>query len=261
MFERLLSRRTLLALSILGTIYFLTTITDSREYINSHLPHQPPPQQELEDDSLFRQQLSLVRPTDKQPHSKTLGIADAIFVISLARRTDRRQIMDSIATALDLEFTYIDATDYKSPSGRSIINRIRDRVRWQRPRIDNRPALPSEIPTPDFQKSETYIWNAFPFKWSEDVEKNKDDPFREPLGVYGADYWDLDPVDEEWERENPLPDWTKEEHEAKVMEASVTNNQNRQRWITDAGFSCWHSHHRTVREIVRRSESLSSDKK
>lgn len=164
--------------------------------------------------------------------------------------------MNSIAHALDLEFTYIDATDFKTPSGRLTIDRIRDRVRWQRPRIDNRPTLPSEIPIPDYEKSETYIWNAFPFKWSEDVEKNKEDPFKEPLGVYGADYWDMDPPDEEWEKKNPLPDWTKEEHEGKVMEASVTNNQNRQRWITDAGFSCWHSHHRTVREIVRRSESL-----
>lgn len=236
------------------TLYFLAAVTNDSDALDFHPltwshKHKALP---VEDDEEFRKQVSLVRPTDTLPHSRTLGVADAIFVISLVRRTDRRAIMDSIARALELDFTYIDATDFKDPKGRRTIDRIRDRVRWQRNRLDDREALPSDMPTPDENKSEIYIMNAFPFKWSDDAERHKDAPLAEPLGVYGADYWDMDPPDEGWEKAHPLPPWTEEEHQAKVMEASVMNNENRKRWITDAGFACWHSHHRTIREIVRR---------
>lgn len=205
----------------------------------------------LEDAKDFRQQLAMIRPSDKAPHSRTLD-ADAIYVISLARRQDRRDIMNSIADALDLDFTYVDATDFKDPKGRTIIDNIRNRVRWQRTRIDDRDALPGDWPTPNYSKSDIYIHNAFPFKWSADVENNKGDPLAKPLGIYGADYWDMYPQDEAWEKAHPLPPWTEEESKAKVMEASVMNNQNRERPLTDAGFACYHSHHRTLREIVRR---------
>ena len=252
MFERLLSRRSLLAIAIIGLIYFLTHLSKSRELIESHMPGSGSSEP---DDETFRKQLSLVRPSDKQPHSRTLGVADSIFVISLKRRQDRRDIMDSIAQALDLDFTYVDSTDFKTPKGRETIDRIRNRVRWQRGRIDDRDALPDDWPTPDEIKSDSYILNAFPFKWSDDVMKNKDNPLGRPLGISGADYWDMDPPNEEWEKAHPLPPWTKEEQNAKVMEASVTNNQNKKRWITDAGFACWHSHHRAVKEIVRRRKS------
>ena len=164
--------------------------------------------------------------------------------------------MESIAYALDLDFNYVDATDFKEPKGKTTIDNIRNRVRWQRNRIDDREALPGDWPKPDKSSSKVYIYNAFPFKWSADVESNKGDPLAKPLGVYGADYWDMYPPNEEYERTHPLPPWTEEERNAKVMEASVKNNQNRERWITDAGFACWHSHHRTLREIVRRSECL-----
>ena len=237
---------------MIGTVYFLTHLSDSQEPLHSHSPRSVSTKPLELDDETFRQQLSLVRPSDKQPHSRTLGIADAIFVISLKRRQDRRDIMDSIAKALDLDFTYVDATDFKTPEGREIVDRLRNRVRWQRSRIDDRDALPDDWPTPDANKSDTYILNAFPFKWSEDVMKNKHDPLARPLGISGADYWDMDPPNEEWEKAHPLPPWAEEEQKADVMEASVMNNQNKERCITDAKFSCWHSHHRVIREIVRR---------
>jgi len=249
--ERMLSRRGLLALCLVSTLYFLTQLSNSHEFFSggsskAH-PSAPP-----KDDNDFRHLLASVRPTDKLPHSRTLGIADAIFVISLARRLDRKATMDSIAEALDLDFTYVDATDYKTPRGRRIIDNLRDRVRWQRQRIDDREARPSDWPTPDHNKSDTFIMSAFPFKWSDDVEDNKDAPLANPLGVYGADYWDLDPPNEEWEKTHPLPPWTEEERNAPIMEASVLNNQHRLVPLRDAGFACWHSHHRTLREIERR---------
>jgi hypothetical protein len=263
MLDRLTSKRSLLTFGLIGFIFFLTHLGHpSPDYLDMRPspPPSPKPTNPVipDDDKDFHTQISRVRPTDKLPHSRTLGIADAIYVISLARRTDRREIMDSIADALGLDFTYVDATDFKEPSGKAIIDNIRDRVRWQRNRIDDRDALPSDWPKADYSKSKIYVHNAFPFKWSADVEENKDDPLAKPLGVYGADYWDMYPLNEEYERTHPLPPWTEAERKAHVMEASVMNNQNVERWLTEAGFACWHSHHKTLREIVRKSENMAN---
>ncbi|EJC97695.1 uncharacterized protein FOMMEDRAFT_162718 [Fomitiporia mediterranea MF3/22] len=54
-------------------------------------------------------------------NARTLGIATSIFVISLARRTDRRQVMDMLlGDALGLNWSYFDALDKNDP----LVNRI-----------------------------------------------------------------------------------------------------------------------------------------
>ncbi|KAL4265701.1 Glycosyltransferase family 25 protein [Pleurotus pulmonarius] len=68
------------------------------------------------------------------PHSKisivdryenTLGIAAKLFVISLPRRTDRREQMDFLRDSLGLHWTYIDALDAEDPLVDSLLDRVR----------------------------------------------------------------------------------------------------------------------------------------
>lgn len=256
MLDRLTRRRNIVAAALILTIYTLTCLTNSSQHHLINWPKAKPRSSILDGDSEFRKELAAVRPSDTLPHSRTLGVADAIFVISLARRLDRRESMDSIARALDLDFTYIDATDFSQPKGAALIERLTERVRWQRPRIDNREAMPSDWPVPDNTSSDVYIINAFPFEWSREALMNADNPLAQPLGFAGADYWDLDPMDEEWEKEHPMGKLTKEERAAPVLEASVLNNQNRMKPLTKATVACYHSHLRAIREIVDKREPI-----
>ncbi|KAH8113787.1 hypothetical protein DFH11DRAFT_1689199 [Phellopilus nigrolimitatus] len=51
-------------------------------------------------------------PENHYNHSdETLGIASSIYVVSLARRTDRRQVMEQLRRALHLDWRYFDALD------------------------------------------------------------------------------------------------------------------------------------------------------
>ncbi|KAF8572856.1 hypothetical protein K439DRAFT_1377280 [Ramaria rubella] len=119
--------------------------------------HTPYSEQDV---SAYRQRLASIRPLDTAPHSKTLGVAGRIYVVSLASRTDRRQDMSAIERAMDLAFTWHDATDYHSPDVSNILERIRwwrneHRVNDSVPKADPSPfgdsALPPlpPIPTPD----------------------------------------------------------------------------------------------------------------
>lgn len=94
----------------------------------------------LVDDDLavYRALLSRIRPSDRLlrsrtpplslRHSRTLGVASNIFVLSLPRRLDRRTSMDALSRALDLEFVYVDGTEATDAS----IDRVMRALRWQR---------------------------------------------------------------------------------------------------------------------------------
>jgi len=250
----------------LSIIFLVSHVTDVKPHIltqlsivrDSQSPFGYSAPEQLDEDAQFRNALASVRPVDVSNHSRTLGIVDGIFVISLKRRQDRRDTMDSIARALDLDFQYVDATDFKTPEGLSIMKRIIDRVRWQRNRIDDREAEPSDWPKQsdaNRENDKTFIWNAFPFQWSQDVLSNVDDPLATPFLPSGADYWDVVPHDVHWERAHPLPPWTAEEKEAKVYVASEKNVQFRNQFLTNAVVSCWHSHVKVLRQIVQRKLS------
>jgi hypothetical protein len=50
--------------------------------------------------SEYRRLLSTIHPTDRVPHSKTLGVASRIYVIGIPRREDRRASMEKLARAM-----------------------------------------------------------------------------------------------------------------------------------------------------------------
>ncbi|KDQ30174.1 hypothetical protein PLEOSDRAFT_1101179 [Pleurotus ostreatus PC15] len=58
-------------------------------------------------------------------HESTLRIASQLFVISLLRRTDRREQMDFLRGSLGLHWTYIDALDAEDPLVDSLLDRVR----------------------------------------------------------------------------------------------------------------------------------------
>src|SRR5882762_9458484 len=62
--------------------------------------------------------------TTGRDHSKTLGIASEIFVVSLPRRADRRDQMEILRVALDLQWMYVDAVESTGTEVENIMTRI-----------------------------------------------------------------------------------------------------------------------------------------
>ncbi|KZT38753.1 hypothetical protein SISSUDRAFT_1046494 [Sistotremastrum suecicum HHB10207 ss-3] len=242
MLERVGKRRAAIIAIVVGLLYIVSVLSSSDD-------HQwYPYSSSTDNDALYRAQIASVRPTDKLPHSKTLGVADSIYVVSLARRTDRQELMRSIARALDLQFTFIDATDFRSAR----VAKIMERVKWQRPRIDEYDARPEDWPTPDANSSDHLIYHAFPFAWSQDLIENYADPLQNPIGISGADYWTLDPPDAAWEAEHPLPP----KDDNKIMTTVVLNHQYKRVPLTLPMISCWDSHARIWRQMIEKGESV-----
>ncbi|KAJ4489886.1 hypothetical protein J3R30DRAFT_3214308, partial [Lentinula aciculospora] len=196
-----------------------------------------------------------------------------LFVISLDRVESRRKQMDLLAEALDLDFTYINATDAQSSGvyGLQRVERIIDRVRWQRNRLDEEDledgsVVASNHPSPS-ESNPNYILDAFPFKWSKDVLDNLADPLANELGISGSDYWTLEldrsqsgeGLDEAqaWEAQHLMPSHWQDEtwrnsREAWVNLAFVRNTLETSQHLTPGGVACADSHIRAIREIIRR---------
>ncbi|KAJ3711243.1 hypothetical protein DFJ43DRAFT_1008990 [Lentinula guzmanii] len=232
---------------------------------------------QIPNDYSFSSQVRFAREasrSDREQHSRTLGTG-GLFVISLKRVETRRKQMDLLAKALDLDFTYINATDAQSPGayGLQRVERIIDRVRWQRNRLDEEDlegdlVAAGNHPEPS-ENNPNYILDAFPFKWSQDVLDNLADPLANELGISGSDYWTLDldrslsseRLDEAriWEARHPMPThWQnqtwRESQEALVNLAFVKNNLNSEKsqHLTPGGVACADSHIHAIREIIRR---------
>ncbi|EIW77992.1 hypothetical protein CONPUDRAFT_146067 [Coniophora puteana RWD-64-598 SS2] len=216
----------------------------------------------------FRDKLAHVLPSDRLPHARTLlplpseGDTGEIYAISLARRTDRRHILSQIADALDLDFTFIDATDASLP----MIDVLMDRVGWQRwERVDEQPAPADEYKPADYSEDarKGMVYHAFRFEWSGEVQEalqlGANETGDMPPMYLGADYWDgLAPGAEEWARERPTkplpeagPTW-----KTSLTEASVLNNLRMTEMTRRAGIACWHSHYQAIRDMVYKDHAV-----
>jgi len=118
------------------------------------------------------------------------------------------------------------------------------RVKWQRPRIDDREATPEDWPPEGDRRS-------FPFAWSKDVIDNFDNPTANPLGFAGSDFWAMDPPDEEWERAHPLP----AEPGPDLPMAAALSELWHDRPLSRAMISCWDSHIRVWRKIIENGDN------
>jgi len=163
----------------------------------------------------FPSRLSAVRPLDALPHSPTLG-AEKILVINLEKRQDRRQAMDKLQAALQLDWEYVPAT----PKEDGIISRIQERVLDVRKRIGD----------------ETV------FSWPPDT-----DGFSASLN--GSDFWTL-PIDDPRSSyfESPPPNavnWMNVPAATKDMTIP-----KKPRPLTDGRLACWHSHVSAIRRLA-----------
>jgi hypothetical protein len=122
--------------------------------------------------SEFRRLLSTIYPSDRVPHSKTLGVASRIYVINLKRREDRRVSMETLARAMDITLTWHEATDSSSP----IITEILERVRWARE--EARKGHEAELQGSD----------SFPLVFPDEKEL---DEFLDPEDIDGSELWIL----------------------------------------------------------------------
>ncbi|KZT38747.1 hypothetical protein SISSUDRAFT_1033120 [Sistotremastrum suecicum HHB10207 ss-3] len=241
--------RRIIILSLLVAVLFIALISSLSTAARYATPHTNNSSTLLDEDEAYRARISAIRSTDTRPHSKTLGVADNVYLITLPQRTDRRERMDKIARALDITFTYFEGTDHHSER----VAKIMDRVKWQRGRIDDRDAEPADWPEADTESHPEVIFDAYPFQWSSDVIVNQLNPLNNSLGIAGSDYWTLDPPDPVWEASHPLPS-TKDKK--MIMTTIGFNDAYKNVALTNAMIGCWDSHARLWRKIVENGDKV-----
>ena len=137
----------------------------------------------------------------------TLGIAGRIYVISLPRRGDRRVRMEALGKFMDLDFTFVNATDASA----NTVTTIMERVRWERVlhaihiHWGFSPEPSSNLT--DLERSDYIEWlpDAHPYC---DFENENVLLQSDHLGLDGSDLWTLDPLQDKRSSQftNPLPD-------------------------------------------------------
>ncbi|KAF8761899.1 hypothetical protein RHS01_01025 [Rhizoctonia solani] len=146
----------------------------------------PNPNVEVHVESTYRQQLASVRDIDNAPHSRTLGVAQRVYVIGLPRRKDRRQHMETLIRAMDIDVVWHDALDMHS----KLVTDILERVRWVR--AQSRIGHESQVPDPQ----------GLVFKWLPDVGSDAPVPAHD-----GSDLWFIPGrIDPLRPRLSPIPD-------------------------------------------------------
>lgn len=90
----------LLPLTILAALLWLSYNLKADEDGDELLTCPGPSSIHHEPSRSYRDSLSTVLPSDRAPHSKTLGVAGKIYVIGLPGREDRRREMQSLQEAM-----------------------------------------------------------------------------------------------------------------------------------------------------------------
>lgn len=184
-------------------------------------------------ESAYRQRLNVIRPLDTVPHSKTLGVADRLYVIHLPFRNDRYETMSKLERAMDLEFTWHNATDYHS---KTIVD-ILERLRWWRNEHRVNKSEPMADPSP------------FKFEWADDINERSG-----PLGLSGADLWSdsfgKSPLP-------PLPPPPSPDHRPPNLDNKEEDGKTFGRLtILPAQVACWHSHYEVLRKIAEGDDEV-----
>lgn len=179
-------------------------------------------------DSLYRQQLSSVRELDRLPHSRTLGVAQKIYVIGLARRADRRAHMNKLMEAMDLDFVWHDALDLKD----QLVTNIIERVRWAR--AQSRIGHEQEVSDP----------HGLRFEWLPDVGSDAPIPPRA-----GVDMWFLPNGSPAGLK--PLPPPPEPDTRPPLLRTSGEHTLLPGVFITRAQVSCWYSHYQVLLDVAR----------
>ncbi|KAI0078521.1 hypothetical protein K474DRAFT_1557886, partial [Panus rudis PR-1116 ss-1] len=161
----------------------------------------------------------------------TLGIADKIYVISLPNRLDRRRSMESLRLALSLDWTYLDATPSDSVAVEQIIEQVRGRRAYTT------------------------------------VEESQCPLFLSSIGA-NMDGLSLSQPSTSYAKSSPDTDHKTENltcaSENHLLGVPYNSSTPRHMLLTPGRVACWHSHLRTIHQIVseagfERNSTLPSD--
>jgi len=121
----------------------------------------------------YHQRLSTVRPWEGLAHDSRLGVFSRIYVMSLPQRSDRRAHMAELASAVDIDVEYWDATDKDDPLITTLMERRRQRIRLEELQRKN------QVGGGSTRKSKAI--------WPTDVLVHQLDPVAAPLGTKFAE--------------------------------------------------------------------------
>lgn len=188
--------------------------------------------------------ICLCRPYNSESSSKSLGVADKIYVISLRNRYSRREDMEKLRLSLQLHWTYVDAMDASSP----LVSQIMDWVNALRtgpPHIldeGNITHVPSKL-LPD----------SITFAWPGDIETLANSKDKLDLWSTGTGIW-----------QSPITSFLKPTPYPPI--ACATKNYSLTKYttmlkehliLTLPRVACWHSHLSVIHDIVNNDFGVS----
>ncbi|KAJ6498565.1 hypothetical protein C8R47DRAFT_1009721 [Mycena vitilis] len=176
----------------------------------------------------YRRALQQINPLDSLPHSRTLGVAGKIYVIGMPDRNDRREELGKLERALDLDFTYHDATNAQAP----VISDIMERMRAAREAAKND------------RKNERERADALPFGLPDDILSNE---YLTNEDMTGSELW-VEPYSAQLPTlpEPPYPSTRGPLHV--FMGYAIPEPQFP---IKPVEVACWHSHFQVLQQIAR----------
>ena len=176
--------------------------------------------------------------------SKSLGVADKIYVISLRNRYSRREDMEKLRLSLQLHWTYVDALDANSPLVSQIMNWVKA-LRTGPPHIlDSDEGNITHVPSKLLPDSITFAWPG-------DIEtllKSKD-----KLDLWSTGVWP-----------SPITSFSKPTPYPPI--ACATKNYSLTKYttilkehliLTLPRVACWHSHLSVIHDIVNNGFGVS----
>ncbi|KAF9042220.1 hypothetical protein BJ165DRAFT_1349464 [Panaeolus papilionaceus] len=168
-----------------------------------------------------------------------LGIANRVYVITLAKRDNRRQDMETLRRALGLHWVYVDAMDVTSPLVSSLLHWV-SKIRSGPPVILNE-GLKKEA----LSLSGTEI----PFQWPQDLDAIAKS--HKQLGLWEEGIWSTPTLGSNAPHLTPLVCAT-QNYNISEYSMKLPNYQ----LLTPARIACWHSH---LSVIHKHANSMLSD--
>lgn len=163
--------------------------------------------------------------------SKSLGVADNIYVISLRDRYRRREDMEKLRLSLDLHWTYVDALDTESP----LVSQIMDWVKVLR-------AGPPHI-LDEANSTLAVLPDSITFTWPKDIDALARS--RDKLDLWSTDIWPSPTSILKPASYLPIACATKNYRLTKY-----TTTLKEHLILTHPRVACWHSHLSVIRDIA-----------
>ena len=174
--------------------------------------------------------------------SKSLGVADKIYVISLRNRYNRREDMEKLRLSLQLHWTYVDALEANSP----LVSQIMD---WVNALRIGPPHILDEGNITHFPSNSTP--DSIIFAWPGDIEKLANSNVK--LDLWSNGVWP-----------SPITSFLKPTPYPPI--ACATKNYSLTKFttmlkehltLTLPRVACWHSHLSVIHDIVNNGFKVS----